>query len=244
MAEETGAAKLSRSPEAAYRGGDFETAEKMWKEKIARNPTDDVARYNLSLALAQQDRWAESVAQATASFVQNPSEPRARWQLSLAGEKAGFIPAPVARFLPSGPLQSLAGLASPAQWQIYLIGAAVVFVLALAILLHACYGASSRIKTVVALSLLGLGTVGALSAITSLQEYGVGADRRAVVTWRAGLLRSIPTEADTTQKTSALPAGSAAIAESTFLNDSWVHLVFEGGQTGWIRKEELVALWR
>jgi hypothetical protein len=119
-----------------------------------------------------------------------------------------------------------------------------VFVLALAILLHACYGASSRTKTIVALSLLGLGTVGALSAITSLQEYGVGADRRAVVTWRAGLLRSIPTEADTTQKTTALPAGSAAIAESTFLNDSWVHLVFEGGQTGWIRKEELVALWR
>lgn len=244
MAEEAAAAKSSRSPEAAYRSGDFATAEKIWKAVIAENPTDSIARYNLSLALAQQDRWSESVAQATASFVQNPSEPRTRWQLALAGEKAGFVPAPVVRFLPSGPLQSLAELASPARWQIYLIAASFVFVLALGILLHGCYGSSSRIKTLTALCLLGVGTVAALSAIASLQTYGVGADRRAVVTWRAGLLRSIPTEADTTQKTTPLAAGSAAIAEKTFLNDSWVHLTFDGGQSGWVRKDELVALWR
>ena len=66
-----------------------------------------------------------------------------------------------------------------------------------------------------------------------------------MIAWRAGLLHSIPTEADTTQKTTALAAGSAAIQDKTFLpGDRWVRLSFDNGQTGWVRKEDVIALWR
>ncbi|HTO04899.1 MAG TPA: BatD family protein, partial [Opitutus sp.] len=70
----------------AYRGGDFGSAEKMWRDTLGKNPTDGIARYNLSLAVAQQDRWPESVAHAMAAFIQNPSNTPARWQLALAGD--------------------------------------------------------------------------------------------------------------------------------------------------------------
>jgi hypothetical protein len=82
----------------------------------------------------------------------------------------------------------------------------------------------------------------AVTALLSLREFGETADARVVVVLRAGILRSIPTEADTAQKTTPLAAGSVAIADKTFLG--WTRLAFENGQTGWIRKEELVALWR
>jgi len=63
-----------------------------------------------------------------------------------------------------------------------------------------------------------------------------------VIAWRAGTLRSIPTEADTTQKTIALPAGSVAVQDKTFLG--WVRLDFENGQTGWVRKEDVIGFWQ
>jgi hypothetical protein len=59
--------------------------------------------------------------------------------------------------------------------------------------------------------------------------------------WNATTLRSIPTEADTTQKTSPLSAGSIAVVEKTFLG--WTKLSFPGGQTGWVRTEDLIRLY-
>jgi len=226
----------------AYRRGNFARAEPSWAEAVAKNPTDTIARHNLSLALAQQDRWGEAAAQAAASFVQDPSNPPARWQLALASEKAGYIPASLARFFPAGPVQSLAGLAAPGIWQIALIGGSIIFVLALAMFLYGAYQRRSRILTWSAFVTLGLGALLGLSATASLHAYGIGADARAVIAWRTGTLRSIPTEADTTQKTTALPAGSVAIVDKTLLG--WVRLNFENGQTGWVRKEDVIALWR
>jgi hypothetical protein len=226
----------------AYRKGDFAVAEKAWTDVLSKTPTDSIARYNLSLAVAQQDRWAESVAHAMASFVQNPFNSPARWQLVLAGEKAGYLPEPVTRFLPAGPRQSLALLASPGIWQIVLIAAVVVFVTGLAILLYGMYRPKSRIRKWSALTLLGLATIVAACSLVSLQAYGISSDSRAVVAWRPGLLRSIPTEADTTQKTTTLAAGTAAIEDGQFLG--WIRLSFQNGQTGWVRKEDVIALWR
>jgi hypothetical protein len=54
-------------------------------------------------------------------------------------------------------------------------------------------------------------------------------------------LRSIPTEADTTQKSTTLAAGSVAVVDKTFI--SWVHLAFDNGQTGWVRQDDTVGLW-
>ncbi len=74
-------------------------------------------------------------------------------------------------------------------------------------------------------------------------EVGPLAHPQAVLVWQASVLRSIPTEADTTQKTTPLSAGSIAIADKTFLT-SWTHLTFPGGQSGWVRSEGLIRLYR
>ena len=82
----------------------------------------------------------------------------------------------------------------------------------------------------------------AVASVLGWQTYAAAADPAAVVVWRAGTLRSIPTEADTAQKTTALAAGSIALVGKTFLG--WTQLTFDNGQTGWVRREELVPLWR
>ncbi len=234
--------RAAPDPGTAYRSGDFAAAEKSWRAAVAATPTDWIARHNLSLALAQQDRAGEAAAQAAAAFVQNPADPAARWHFALAAEKAGFAPAPLAGFIAPNPTASLARLASPVTWQLALIAAASLAALALGWLLVNSYGRRASVVTWAANSLLLISVLLATAALLGLREFGETADARAVVVWRAGTLRSIPTEADTAQKSTALAAGSVAIVDKTFLG--WTRLAFENGQTGWVRKEELVALWR
>ena len=54
-------------------------------------------------------------------------------------------------------------------------------------------------------------------------------------------LRSIPTDLETSQKSSPLGVGVVASTDKTFLG--WRRLVFPDGQTGWVRSETLVPLW-
>ena len=234
--------RAATDPIAAYRSGDFAGAEKSWRAAVAAAPTDWIARHNLSLALAQLDHPAEAAAQATAAFVQRPADPAARWHFLMACEKASFVPVPLATFIAPGPMPSLARLASPADWQIALIGASTLAALALSWLLSNSYGRRSRLVVWSANTLLGLSVLLAVAAWLGVREYGSTADARAVVAWRAGALRSIPTEADTTQKTTPLAAGTVAVADKTFLG--WTRLSFDNGQTGWVRKEDVVPLWR
>jgi hypothetical protein len=226
----------------AYGKGDFAAAAKSWGDVLARHPTDAIARYNLSLALAQQDRWAESAAHASAAFVHEPSSQPIRWQLALACEHAGYVPAPLAGFLPAGPEQSLAQLASPGAWQYWLFAAAIGCALALGVLLFGAYRRPSRRRAWLALSGLGVSLLLAVAAGIALHAYGLSANRRAVIVFHESTLYSIPTEADTTQKTTALPAGTLALEDKTFLG--WIRLTFDNGQTGWVRQEDLVPLWK
>jgi hypothetical protein len=228
--------------DAAYRKGDFAAAEKRWRDRIATVPTDWIARHNLSLALAQQERASEAAAQAIAAFVQHPAHPSVRWHFALAAEKSGAIPAPLNGFLAGGPLHSLARLASPAQWQLALIAATWVGAAAVACLLLNVYGQRRRGVTLSATIVLVVCFALAGSALVGGFSYGIAAKAEAAVVARAGTLRSIPTEADTTQKTSPLAAGALARVDKTFLG--WAQLAFENGQTGWVRKEEIVPIWK
>jgi hypothetical protein len=79
-------------------------------------------------------------------------------------------------------------------------------------------------------------------ATLNLHTYGLLAHPEATFVWQASVLRSVPTEADTTQKVSPLSAGSIAVAEKTFLG--WTKLSFPGGQTGWVRSADLIPLYR
>lgn len=229
---------------AAYRKGDFAAAEKSWRAALAKSPTNWIARHNLSLALAQQDRPAESAAHAAAAFIQQPSHPSTRWHFTQAVQRNGYAAPEFAAFLHPGPRQALAALASPATWQRALIACAWLAALALGWLLFNTYGANRRLPQWTSLALLVLALLGLASATVSIITYGTAANSSAVVVARGATLRSIPTEVDTAQKTTPLAAGSLALADRSFLADRWLRLTFENGQTGWVRKEDIVPLWR
>ena len=238
-----GSAARAADPAAAYRRADFAGAEQGWRAAAAKDPADWTARYNLSLALAQQNRWEEAAAQATAAFVQQPANASVRWQFALACDKAGFVPEPLAGFLAREPAPDLAQLASAPDWQRFAVAAAVLGALALAALLALGYDlARGRGPKAAALGALFIAAAMALAAATSWHAYGMTHEEESVIVWRAGTLRSIPTEADTTQKTTPLGAGTIAVADRAFLG--WVRLTFDNGQTGWVRKDEVIGLWR
>jgi hypothetical protein len=227
---------------AAYRSGDFAAAEAGWRDAIAQAPTHWIARHNLGLALAQQDRWPEAAAQWSAAFVQHPADDTLRWNLALGYEHAGYVVSDLVAFTTPGPLQQLARLASPAEWQRLLAAAAALAALALALLLAHGYGLIRSWIKFAALSALILALLIAGAAGAGIHAYGPAGDARATLVWRSAILHSIPTEAGTTQKTSPLPAGNLAVVDKNFLG--WSRLVFDNGQTGWVRTDDLVSLWK
>jgi len=235
-------ARAAAAP-SAYRRADFAAAEGGWRERLAAEPLDWAARHNLSLALAQQSRWDEAAAQAAAAFVQQPSADAVRWQFALASGKAGFAPEALADFLSPGLRPQLARLASPSGWQMVLIVSAWGAALALGIKLARSYGhLPGRWIGLAAGAVLTLAIALILTAAIGWSSYGAAADTEAAEVWRATTLRSIPTEADAAQKTTPLSAGTLARTDRTFLG--WIRLRFDNGQTGWVRREEVVWLWK
>ncbi len=235
-------ASSAAEPAEAYQRGDFAAAGNAWAAQVDADPLDWSARHNLSLALSQQDRLGEAAAEAAAAFVQQPSDPAVRRQMVYASDKAGFVPEPLDVLLQSGPVQALARQQSPGGWQRIGIAAAAIAAAALALLLGAAYrGRRTSWILVPALALIAAALLLGAACFASYHAYGITADPRAVVVWRAGTLRSIPTEADVSQKTTPLAAGSAALADKTFL--SWIRIVFPNGETGWIPRGEAVFLW-
>ena len=230
-------------PLAAYSAGDFSAAEQGWRAVIARKPTDWVARHNLGLALAQQGHWPEAAAQWTSAFLLNSRNESVRWHLMLGYERAEYTPTGLGEFVQASGPHLLARLASPAEWQWLLVVAGLLFTVGLLLFLLRAYRAAANGWTrPAAFTALGAAGLLLLCAVASLHFYGDAADPRAAIAWHQVLLRSIPTEADTQQKTSSLPAGSLGIVDKGFLG--WVRLAFPNGQTGWVRQEDIVWLYR
>ncbi|HRE82234.1 MAG TPA: protein BatD, partial [Opitutaceae bacterium] len=86
------------------------------------------------------------------------------------------------------------------------------------------------------------GVLVAALSLSARRLYGPTADATAVIVWKPTVLRSIPTEADTTQKTTPVAAGSLARIEKTFLK--WHRIAFSNGQTGWIQATDALPLWK
>jgi tetratricopeptide (TPR) repeat protein len=226
----------------AYKRGDFAAAATEWGKAVAATPNDWAARHNLGLALGQQDRWAEATAHWTSAFLLNPRAPETRWDLALGLQRSGLAQPDLVELSRGDGAYEIARLASPGQWQLGLIAAGLLFAAALIVLLLQAYkriggwGAPVAILTgLVAMLLAAAGTF-------SLHTYGDLANPGAVFVREATTLRSIPTDADTAQKTSPLSSGSIAVVEKSFLG--WTKLTFAGGQSGWVRTETLVPLYR
>ena len=231
------------SPREAYDAGDFPAAEQGWRAAVVRDPTDWVARHNLGLALAQQGHWPEAAAQWTSAFLLNPRNESVRWHLALGYERAEYTPPGLGEFAAASGPHLLARLASPAEWQWLLVGGGLLLAAGLLILLLRAYRiVSDRWILPAAFTAVAAALLLALATLTALHFYGEAADPRAAIAWHQVLLRSIPTEVDTRQKTSSLPAGSLGVVNKEFLG--WVRLAFENGQTGWVRRQDIVWLYR
>ncbi|MFT3780445.1 MAG: BatD family protein [Nibricoccus sp.] len=229
---------------SAYDRGDFSTAESAWRSALVQTPDNPSTHHNLSLTLVQQDRWGEAAAHAAAAFAQNPADAAIRWNLAFTMERAGFAPSVFSGFAASHPPHHIAGWLSVTQWQFAAIAAALLAGFGAALLLIRFYGYRRTWLKVTAIILFSLsGVIGGLS-VFSLRVYSPLHDSRAAIVWRATTLRSIPTEAETSQKTTALSAGTVAIVDRNFIGKTWAHLSFANGQTGWIRSEDLVQIWQ
>ena len=233
-------------PEAAYARADYPAAETAWRDALKTAPADWSARHNLALSLLQQNRPGEAAAHALAAFVQQPQNPSVRHTVAYAYKSAGISPPPVAQRATL--TARLASLASPTRWQILLLTSAFLGALALTLTLISAYqrSASPHWSLVIGhwsfrAALGAAAFILALAAALSLHTYGPLADTRVVVVATSGTLRSIPTDLDT-QKSTSLSAGTIALADKTFLG--WTRLQFPDAQTGWIRTESLVPLWR
>ncbi len=238
-------APLSLRAESAtesYKRGDFATASTAWAKDVAAAPADWTARHNLGLALAQQDRWAEATGHWTSAALLNARADATRWDLALGLQRSGLANPDLVELSRGEGSFRLARLASPGEWQLALIGAAVLLALAFVALLLQGYKKIGPWGAPTAWSASLLAVLLAAAATFSLHAYGPLANPNAVFVWEATTLRSVPTDADTAQKVTPLSAGSIALVEKTFLG--WTKLTFTGGQSGWVRTETLVPLYR
>ena len=224
-----------------YKRGDFAAAEKSWQADVKATPSDWTSRHNLGLALSQQDRWAEATAHWTSAFLLAPNAPETRWALALGLQRSGLAPSELVEFSQGKGRHKLARYVSPGGWQLVLVGASFLIAVALVLLLLKGYGRIGTWAKPAALTSILVAILLAAAASYSLRTYGQLADPDVALVWQASVLRSIPTEADTAQKTSPLSAGSIAVADKTFLG--WTRLSFPGGQTGWVRSEVLIKLY-
>ena len=226
----------------AYKHGDFPAAEQSWRTAVSAAPSDWTARHNLGLALAQQDRWAEATAYWTSAFLLNARTDTTRWDLALGLQRSGLAPPELVELSRGEHRYKLVGFATPGEWQLALAFGSVLLAAALIVLLLQGYRHIGAWAKPAALTASLLAVLLAAAATFSLHAYGSLAHPAAALIWKPTVLRSIPTEADTSQKTSPLSAGSIAIVEKTFLG--WTKLNFSGGQAGWVRSEDLIKLYR
>lgn len=236
------AAAAATDPAALYRRGEFAGAEKAWRRGVEQAPGNWIARHNLSLALEQLDRNPEAAAHAAAAFVQQPDHEPVRWHFAHTAGRGGAAPAELIPFLQPDLWRGWARRASPADWEWAVVLAAWLSAAGLASVLTLAYRGGGLLWKRVAWTCFALGLGGASLFAAGTLAYGWAAHPAAAIVARATVLRSIPTEADSTQKTTPLTAGGLARVEGSFLG--WRRIAFPNGQTGWVRREDLVPIWR
>ncbi len=219
-----------------YARGDFSAAEAAWRSTLAETPLDPAARHNLALALAQQGRWDEAAAHAYAALLQSPRDPALSRLLEASAPRAAYrIQAP-----------PTAALLLPVHgWQVLALASALaLLVLPPVAYLLALYRPAARrlLPFVIGHLSLVITSTALLAALLALRAVGPAADPAAVLVWRSATLRAVPTDVGDQQVTADLPAGTLARLDHEFLG--WRRLVLPDGNSGWVRADALVPLWR
>lgn len=224
-----------------YREGAFSEAEAVWRDDVTAAPLDAIARNNLALALAQQDRWSEANAQWTAAFVLAPSNRTIRWNLRAGLSRASGMQPRVSELIDAKGLDWLATRFTPGAWNLIQTGGAALAALGLAL---SIFGWFRRLRPalIAAPIALILGTVGLGVSTVSILQYGVLADPAAVVVQADSVLRSIPTDLADAQASRSLPAGEIGRVKGAFLG--WLQLELDSKEIGWVRAGVLVPVYQ
>jgi len=225
----------------AYNAGNYPEAARLWSTELASAPLSWPLRHNLGLAYLQHDQPGAAMAELASAFAQNPTDDEVRRNFRLACTQAGVSPEVLGELSGEGPLPALTRLAPLRCWQYALALATLLLALGLVLLLARAYGRRLPLQIPLACTLLGLGLVLTLLSGTVLHRYGLVRDDASALVWQNTTLRSIPTEADATQKTSALPTGTLLHVDKAFLG--WRHITLANGEGGWVRASDLVMLW-
>jgi hypothetical protein len=232
----------AKSALESYKSGDFKTAEESWKLESEKAPTDWRLRNNLGLALLQQGNSDVAAAQLSVAFVQHPTDETVQVNLRLALQQAKFTPQQISELLQDHPLAWFGRQASPAHWQLLSLGGAALLLVSMVLLLLGGYGWKIPAIRPVCNTLLIVALLSITAGLVGHHLYGTAADENAAIVARNCTLYSLPTEAETAQKTTSLPAGSVVVIDKSFL--SWRHLRFPDGQGGWARSDDLVMFWK
>ncbi len=207
-------------------------AEKPGADAVAQNPADPGARYNLSLALAQQNRW--DLADGPRHRGVRAGAGRRARALAVrprGGKSQAICPEPLAAFSPSRPAASSSATPRLTRRLADLpgsIAAAVLVALAIGLLIPSAPYRSRSQPPGPPLRLDGAHRRACCSPwpphwSDSARTAGPPTPAPSSSGTAVNCARFRP-EADTTQKTSTLAPGSIAVIDQTFLG--WVRLSF------------------
>ena len=230
---------------AAYETGSFPEAEALFRGQLMAEPDSWVARYNLGLALAQQDKTVEAFAQSLSAFLLHPGDADLRWNLRLlASRSEAMDPRLRPLIFPEGAkgLQArFALLASPWGWQGLLFGGVLFSCLCIGLLL---IHPEDRLKLPLrgyATPVLGGSLLLVCLSTFALFSYGPAAHQHAALVLETTQLRSVPTEAELPMEQQVVIPGSLVLVEKEFL--SWSQIRLANEELGWLRSSALHALY-
>jgi hypothetical protein len=224
-------APLPAAPQADVRG------------RIVSGPRDWIARYDFALDRAGAKRWTLAAAHAGIAWVQQPRSAettilwtRAAREAGFGGRAAGGLP------LPGEGRGAFTGLLSPAEWQAATLALLFAAVGAGATLLIRRFGHLPRRVTKPAASVAILGLIGAFVGLVGVDGYGPAAAADAAIVWRQVPLRELPVDTPDDEAPVVLAPGTVGHLGRVFMG--WQRLTLADGRSGWLRRDELLPLWR
>lgn len=217
-----------------YTRGDFAAAGAAFEAAANDRPTDWIARYNLGALAARGGNPERALAETAAAFVLRPSDAGVRTNLAILATQVPGADPTVARFARGERGVALAGLLSPAMWQIVVVAAAATLALGGGILLR-----RGR-PTPAAAGLVAAGAFAALVGWACLHQYGPLAEPAAALVTQATALRALPTEAADAASRTLEPGTLVLAGGGEFLG--WSQVVLAGGEIGWLRHEAVAPL--
>ena len=241
-----GGIHAEESIDSLYREGAFTEAAEALRERADAQPADWVARYNLGLVEAQLGNDGGALAETAAAFVHAPQNAAVRWNLEWLAQRANsqagsiVVDARLRDLALGSGRGAVARLATPWTWQILAGSGVVLLCLGVGWLLRGRHQGGTRRRWIASTTVAAGLSIMALSAL-SLAAYGPLGDPDVAMVSTNGVLRSVPTQAQSAQAQRPIAAGTVVVQGGKFLG--WVRVSLPSGESGWLRAGSVTPLY-